>query len=107
MITFKKKEVKRTYFPVIMQWRYGGFKTSSVFDAINVLNKALDKLINNISDTYFDEIIDKGIVPSVQGTFSQTIFYPYIIIKRNYYEDKYTKYQLIKLKNNKILTINL
>lgn len=89
MINFKNKPVERTYFSVIMSWVYTGFRYDSVGEATDNLRKAIEYIENNKSDLYFDEIISSGLGSISSGNFCETKIRPYLIIKRNYWNDMF------------------
>ncbi len=89
MINFKKKHVERTYFSVIMSWVYTGYKYDSVSDATNNLRKAIEYIENNKSDLYFDEIISSGLGSIASGNYTDIIIRPYLIVRRNYWDDMF------------------
>lgn len=89
MINFKKKDVERTYFSVIMSWVYTGYKYDSVSDATNNLRKAIEYIENNKSDLYFDEIISSGLGSIASGNYTDTVIRPYLIVRRNYWDDMF------------------
>lgn len=89
MIHFKNKEVERTYFSVIMTWVYTGYKNDSVSHASDNLRAAIEYIENNKSDLYFDEIISSGVGSIASGNYTDTVIRPYLIIRRNYWDDMF------------------
>lgn len=89
MINFKKKPVERTYFSVIMSWVYSGYRNDSVSEASDNLRKAIEYIENNKSDLYFDEIVTSGVGSISSGNYTDTVIRPYLIIRRNYWNDMF------------------
>jgi len=72
-----------------MSWVYTGYKYDSVSDATNNLRKAIEYIENNKSDLYFDEIISSGLGSIASGNYTDTIIRPYLIVRRNYWDDMF------------------
>lgn len=106
MIRFKEKNKERTYFSVIMSWVYSGHRYDSVSDATDNLRNAIEYIENNKSDLYFDEIISSGVGSIASGSFTDTIIRPYIIIRRNYWDDMLTENEKFLYKKRKNLIIS-
>lgn len=104
MINLKKKEQSRELLSVVKYWYYRGYKIEYLSKALDVLTKKIEEISNVKEDNYFDEIIKTDISYNIQGNITETCYIPYIIVKRNYYVDKFpSKYDRIKLKNNHTL----
>lgn len=107
MIHFKEKEVERTYFSVIMSWVYTGYKNDSVTQATDNLRSAIEYIENDKSDLYFDEIITSGLCSIASGNYTYTVTRPYLIIRRNYWDDMFkSEYEknLYKKRTNLIIS---
>lgn len=104
MIRFKEKEQPRGILSVVKSWYYRGYKIDYMSKALDILSKKIEEISTVTEDNYFDEIINAGISHDVRGNITETYYIPYVIVKRNYYVDKFpSKYDRIKLKNNHTL----